>query len=59
MHLYPVNARERADIVDKIAALNMDCVFPVHCTGMEAIIMLKQKMGDKCVVASAGDAYVY
>lgn len=59
MHLYPVSAEERADIVDKIVALDMDCVFPVHCTGMEAIMMLKQKMGDKCVVASAGDVYAY
>lgn len=59
MHLCPVSAAERERIVEEIAALHLDCVFPVHCTGMEAIILMRQKMGEKCVIASAGDAYAY
>ena len=59
MHLYPVSPAKRAAIVSEIADLNLDFVFPVHCSGMEAILMLKAKMGDRCVVACAGDVYEY
>ncbi|MCI8609057.1 MAG: MBL fold metallo-hydrolase [Firmicutes bacterium] len=59
MHLYPVSPAKRAEIVEEIARLDMDCVFPVHCTGMEAILKFKMLLKDKCIVASAGDVYEY
>lgn len=57
MHLYPASAEMRKKIVEEIAALDMDVVFPVHCTGMDAILQMKALMGGKCVVACAGDKY--
>ncbi len=59
MHLYPASAEMRRKIVQEIAALDMDVVFPVHCTGMDAILQMKALMGDKCVVACTGDAYEF
>ena len=55
MHLYPASSEMRKKIVEEIARLDMDVVFPVHCTGMDAILQMKALMGDKCVVACAGD----
>lgn len=57
MHLYPASPEMRRRIVGEIAALDMDVVFPVHCTGMDAILQMKALMGDKCQVACTGDKY--
>ena len=57
MHLYPASPEIRHKIVQEIASLDMDVVFPVHCTGMDAILQMKALMGDKCVVACTGDKY--
>ena len=59
MHLYPASPQQRSAIVEEVAALDMDVIFPVHCTGMDAILQLKAKMGDKCIVACAGDKYEF
>lgn len=58
MHLYSASDEVRTRVTDEIAAENMDCVFPVHCTGIKAICQLKTKLGDKCNVATAGDEYI-
>lgn len=57
MHLYPLTKEARKEIVDNICGLGLECVFPVHCTGIEAILMFKERLGDKCIIASAGDSY--
>lgn len=57
MHLYSATDEDRARVVEEIAAENMDCVMPVHCTGIKAICDLKTRLGDKCIVATAGDEY--
>ena len=59
MHLYPVSKEERKQIVKEITAIDLDTVFPVHCTGTEGILMLKECLGDRCIIASAGDSYEY
>lgn len=59
MHLYPASSEMRRKIVEEIAQLDMDVVFPVHCTGMDAILQMKALMGDKCIVACAGDKYEF
>ncbi|MCQ2545931.1 MAG: MBL fold metallo-hydrolase [Clostridia bacterium] len=58
MHLYSASDEDRARVVDEIAAENMDCVMPVHCTGIKAICDLKTRLGDNCIVATAGDEYL-
>lgn len=57
MHLYPLPKEEQKKIVDSICDLGVEWVFPVHCTGMEAIIMFRERLGDRCVIASSGESY--
>lgn len=59
MHLYASSNQVRKQVVDKIAGEHPDLVMPVHCTGIEAICMLKTALGDKCVVATVGQHYEY
>jgi len=57
MHLYPLPLEEQKKIVESICSLGIEWIFPVHCTGMEAIVMFKEILGEKCVIASAGESY--
>ena len=59
MHLYSAGTDTRKAVVQKVIDENMDMVMPVHCTGMDAICMLKTAMKDKCIVATAGDSYEF
>ena len=58
MHLYAAKKEDRQRIIDEIVAEKMDKVLPVHCTGIDAICELKLMLGDKCMVAQAGDEYL-
>lgn len=57
MHLYPLGRDERHKVVEEIAKLDIEKLFPVHCTGMEAIMEFKALMGDNCIAAASGDIY--
>lgn len=57
MHLYPLTKEEKSKVVNCICGLGIEKVFPVHCTGMEAILMFKERLGEGCVTASAGETY--
>ena len=57
MHLYSASEADRKRVVDQVAGEHPRCVMPVHCTGIEAICDLKARLGDACVVATAGDGY--
>ncbi len=59
MHLYPLEKEKKQQVVDAICNLNVENVFPVHCTGIDAILMFKQQLGDGCVIASAGEVYEF
>lgn len=58
MHLYSASVADRQRVVEEIAVENMDYVIPVHCTGIKAICDLKERLGEKCFVATAGDEYL-
>lgn len=57
MHLYSASAEDRKAVVDQMAAEGLDKVMPVHCTGIKAICDLKTRLGDACIVATAGDVF--
>lgn len=56
MHLYPVKGEALRNIINNLVELNLDYVVPLHCTGMNAIIMIKAMLGDKCRILCAGDS---
>ncbi|MFV0516889.1 MAG: MBL fold metallo-hydrolase [Aminipila sp.] len=57
MHLYCVDKDIRSKTIDEILKADVEMVMPVHCTGIKAICEIKAIMGDKCVVATAGDYF--
>lgn len=59
MHLYNTDADKRIAILKQVAKEEMDYVLPVHCTGIHAICDAKHIMGDRCILAGAGDQFVF
>lgn len=57
MHLYSASDEDRERVVSEIEGEGINLVMPVHCTGIKAICDLKSRMGDSCIVATAGDVY--
>jgi len=54
MHLHSLTPQKRAAIIDEFQAMGLDYVVPLHCTGMNAIVEMKVKMGDACHILCAG-----
>ncbi|MCI7145708.1 MAG: MBL fold metallo-hydrolase [Clostridiales bacterium] len=59
MHLYSAGPEARESVVRRVTEEDIDEVFPVHCTGIEGICMLKAAMGDRCHAAAAGSTYEF
>lgn len=57
MHLAFCSEEVRTSVIEKIIDLQPKLLIPVHCTGIDAIIRLKILLGDRCIVATAGDTY--
>ena len=55
LHLYSASEKSRRQVVDRMLETDAGRIYPVHCTGIEAICMLKDLLGDRCIVATAGD----
>ncbi len=56
-HLYELSGDKLSDEVRKIANLDVDYFIPVHCTGINAIVMMKELLGDRCIILNAGMNY--
>lgn len=59
MHLYGATDEVRAQVTKQLIEEGIEVVMPVHCTGIEAICMLKNAMGKACIPAAAGGRYAY
>ena len=59
MHLLSASNEVRGKIFDRIAAEHPKILIPMHCTGLEAIVMARLKLGDKCLLAGAGSHYSF
>ena len=57
MHLYSATDEDRKRVVDEMVRAGVQCVMPVHCTGIKAICDLKTRLGDSCIAATAGDTF--
>ncbi len=57
MHLFCASDEFIDRVIDEMTALGVKHVMPVHCTGMNAIVRFKVKMGDAVKIASAGDTF--
>lgn len=59
MHLFAASDEMRRQVVKIVEEECPEFVMPVHCTGMEAICMIKADLGDKCLIASTGDRFTF
>ncbi len=57
MHTFHASNELIDSIISEMGEMGIEHIFPVHCTGMNAIIRFKMQMGDKVHIATAGAEY--
>ncbi len=53
-HLKDSSDERIEEVIDILTSYNVR-VFPMHCTGQRAMKMMKEKLGEKCLLVKAGD----
>lgn len=54
MHLASADDAMRKKVIDELAEEDPDIVVPLHCTGADAICMMKSRFADRCLLTGAG-----
>lgn len=54
MHLNHCSMDRIDRTIKELELLGFDYIIPVHCTGMRAIVRMKEKLGDRCILGEAG-----
>lgn len=57
MHLKAVPKSRIERTIEELQKLDFDYLIPVHCTGLSAIVQMKQALGDRCLLAEAGKKF--
>ncbi len=56
---FTILSENKTDDPHRLAAGGAEAVMPVHCTGVDAIGMLKNDPGERCIAATSGGRYEY
>ena len=59
MHLFHSGPEIREKVINDVVENIDGDIMPVHCTGIVAMCELKQAMGDRCIIPTAGESYEY
>jgi len=54
MHLMSADNAMRRLVIDRLAEEEPRLVAPIHCTGLAAICMMRERFGDRCILTGAG-----
>lgn len=57
MHLYGADTKTIRQTLDEILKLNIKTHVPLHCTGIEAICELKNRITDNCIILNTGGLF--
>ena len=56
MHLEKASPQKRYQTIQNLIALGIEKVYPLHCTGISAIVEMKKALAEKCEILYAGDS---
>ncbi len=54
MHLKSCDVRRIRQTIEALQEMEIDMVVPLHCTGIRAMAMIKEALGERCILAEAG-----
>lgn len=57
MHLRGCGSQRREDTVQGLTEYGFSYIIPLHCTGMEAIVRMREVFGKTCLSGEAGRSY--
>ena len=55
MHLSSKTIEEIIKVGNELEALDIETIYPLHCTGKLAIDYFKKRFKDRCIILKAGD----
>lgn len=55
MHLIDVGEKRLHDVTEALLKESFETLIPLHCTGMYAIVRLKETLKDRCKILGTGD----
>jgi len=58
-HLSGLDAERIDRVVEALRGFEVDYLVPQHCTGVEAVVRLAQRMGKELVVSSTGSTFTF
>ena len=58
-HLSGLDAERIDRVVEALRGFEVDYVVPQHCTGVEALVRLAQRMGNELIVSSVGSTFTF
>lgn len=57
MHLKSCGMEQVQKTILALQEMEIDCIIPLHCTGLRAIAAIKEAMGSSCLLAEAGKQF--
>jgi 7,8-dihydropterin-6-yl-methyl-4-(beta-D-ribofuranosyl)aminobenzene 5'-phosphate synthase len=58
-HLSGLDDARIAQVTDAFDAFELDYIVPQHCTGFEALVAVKHRLGDRLIVSSVGSTFTF
>lgn len=58
MHLRGCGSQRREDTIQGLREYGFSYIVPLHCTGMEAIVRMREAFGKTCLSGEAGRSYI-
>ena len=58
-HLSGLGEERITRVTDAFRGLELDYIVPQHCTGFEALVAIRQHLGDRLVISSVGTAFTF
>lgn len=59
MHLCGASDEKRTALAEYLKKEDLKMVMPVHCTGLKALCIMKNVLGEVCIPAGCGDRYEF
>ncbi len=58
MHLMNASEEQIQKTIERLRPFRVECLIPVHCTGVEAIVAMKQAFGKRCRIGQCGARFL-
>lgn len=59
LHLENEKTEVVQGIIHELKSLGVNMLVPLHCTGLEALCLIKNELGERCILLGGGEEYLF